>query len=490
MRSLYHNHLSALAFAILVLINVGLYFSYVAEVLSSSYQIDWGEGTLLAVSHYMDKGIWLLDIYHEPYICLPYPPLMPLVVSLLGDSPESMLLMGRAIAIVACLSCSVLLYLVCRKLDVDKRLSLVVALFPFFLTVVRTWSVLYRVDIVGVAFCLLGVYLFLRWEDKSWKWLWAAVPIVAGLWTKQSLFIAGLSILIYLVWKGRYRDAVIWMGVCTVLASIPAVIGVAIHGSEFVGTFTWMIWAPVGIFCSVLVVRNIFLISIGLLILVELGFMKTWRRKGWGLLAIWLVISLVLSSVLCGKVGASTNYFIEPLIVACPFIAAAWIYNPGRTVRIIIVMAIAFQGLMAIRIPHAYQGIEFPQPGAEVAQSDILERIENDEWVLSDDISLSVFSEKEPPFDLSLFAVLSLEGRLDETQMLEDLNSQRFDHIVTFYNPYTYEYPPGDTKIFRKWTVPMQQAIVDNYEVEVDYFGAKPDTYAYRYCLLRPTDRI
>ena len=157
-----------IAYAALVLgVTAGLavYFYYIVQWLPYPYQIDFGEGFTVYLGKLFSEGVFrpeLWDINQEPYITLMYGPVYPIFEAILIKIFGVSLTIGRALSVGSTLiSCGVI-YFIVREFTDKKWLAFIVAFLPLANPVLRDWSLMARVDMMGVMFSLLGIYFFTK----------------------------------------------------------------------------------------------------------------------------------------------------------------------------------------------------------------------------------------------------------------------------------------------------------------------------------------
>jgi hypothetical protein len=348
------NHLRwvfwALALAgLLYLVGLTVWLGF--SGLSFPYQLDYGEGTHL---HYVKEWLAGRPIYRPigqyPYITSNYAPLPFVLTMALTPILGVTYAAGRMWTLLAILAITAILVAWVRR-ETDRWLLAAVAAAVFVASpYLYHWAPLFRVDLVGLALTLGGLYAVYRYaprplesadKRKSWLLWLAAVLFVAALYAKQSFVFAPAAALTYLFLAGDRRRAIVTAG------------GMGLLGG---GVFLLINTLTRGSFWQSMIVANVnpFL------------WPEFWRQQRdfvgtfavLGLLTAWYIVdkfvvdrsvplrekvspldlylpAALLSVLLAGKAGAWENYFFEALValVLCGTLGLARLatHVPGTT---------------------------------------------------------------------------------------------------------------------------------------------------------------
>jgi len=454
--------------------------------LAYPYQLDYGEGMMLAQARMLAQG---QVIYKQaagfPYFFANYPPVMfalaAVLVRLLGTS----FLAGRIIAVPATLLLATLAgWMVWRK--TQQRLAAVVAGLSFLGSpYVYHWAPLFRVDLVGLLFSVAGLYVI--WRANSQRRLFtdyylylAAILFLLGLYTKQSFLAAPLAALLWLLFY-NWRRALLLAGLLLLLGLPPfLLLNQATQGGFAFG----LLEANVNPFSARLLLGQVaaFLRTFAVLFLLAIyAWLDRLRHPSPGRGGEWVEVSFLarlsvldcyfvtaLATVaLAGKVGAWENYFFEPLFVLCLFAGLAiarvqadsrWrIDGQGQTPLPIgyRLSAIGYRQAAAILVPAlllVQAGLMWHTPtAARELMADNRQAYEKlspliraqTGMILSEDLGLLVLNGQEVPYYSFEYAQLARTGRWDQQWELEALRQQRFSLVVlergTRENPDRYQ---------------------------------------------------
>ena len=217
-----------------------VFFAIHAEhMLRYPYPLDYGEGPLLAQVDLLRAGtpVWQLyaDPDRAPYVIVNYPPVYHLATLLVALPLGNALLAGRLVSLAAALAAVGALWLLSReprtaeirtenqepRTAMNNRFSVLgsrflivlgsrflVVLAFLALPIVREWSVVMRVDMLGVCLGLWGLVIVQRQRGRAL--LWAALPLALSLLVKPSLIAAPAAALLWLLFRDWRRA--LWLG--------------------------------------------------------------------------------------------------------------------------------------------------------------------------------------------------------------------------------------------------------------------------------------
>jgi hypothetical protein len=296
------------------------------------YQLDYGEGYLLHFVKEWSQGRPIYKVAEGyPYILANYPPLVIVLalalVPVLGISYAA----GRVWTLLAVAALAAVIVAWVRREGGRWLPALAAALIFVGSPYIYHWAPLFRVDLVGLALTLGGLYaVFLASpagakgsEERPRPWLlWlAGMLFVAGLYAKQSFLFAPAAALAYLFFFVDRWQAVKMAAAMVVLGGgLFLVINALTHGGFWYG----------------LVASNVNPFLWGEFWKQQLDFFGTFAIVG--LLAAWYVVdkfaleratplrekvspldlylpAALASLWLAGKAGAWENYFFEALAV-------------------------------------------------------------------------------------------------------------------------------------------------------------------------------
>ena len=318
-------------------------------MLNFPFPLDYGEGPLLAQADLLRGGLPFWRLYADPalppYAIVNYPPLYLLLTAALSPLVGGALAAGRLLSLLAAAGCVAALYQLADggRRRVDGRRGFQLSYFSFHISafaplllltvpIVREWSALMRVDMLGLCLGLWGL-VTLQMADGRWQIgrrsatlpaLLSGVLFLACLFTKPSLIAGPGAGCLWLGWLALRAEA------SQRRAAWAAALGLwATLGLGGVLLLALLQRASGGWFVLHVVTANANRWDLGL----ALGFWQQQLALRWPLFAAAAVAALWLRSqppapntqplallytllgglaaIGVGKVGAYNNYFLE-----------------------------------------------------------------------------------------------------------------------------------------------------------------------------------
>jgi hypothetical protein len=449
------------------------------------YSLDTGgEGFLLNQAYLWSQGH---HPYHAissyPYMAASYPPLYPLLcagfIRLIGVDFS----IGRAISFIAALLIAFILYRIAQDATKNRLLAIVSSLAFLATAPALTWTNLFRVDTLGLLFCLLGVYIVLRNSDS--KLVYFSIPFfILAVYTKQSLIAAPIATIAFLALRD-WRLGAKYSVTLVTIAGVLLVTATYLTKGEFLSHL--FIYQPTPF--SISRVWSLFLYAIRLhpvligfacffIVLcipkraAALPFLKTNR----GLIALYFVIS-ALVALTAGKIGSSSNYTLEPLAVSCILfglclaqVRARIENNWAWTLIVGFLVTLQLFLLLPSQIGHLHK---LPTQ-ADVAAGDMISSYirSTPGDILSEDAGYLVLNKRPVPIEPFVFTQLSNEGVWDQKGFLQDLQNRRFSLVILDFDlSKDPQFPDSE-----RFTPEMIQEIRANYSL-TEKIG---DTYIYK----------
>jgi len=419
------------------------------------YQLDYGEGGLL---HFVREWAEGRPIYKAiegyPYITSNYAPL-PIVLALvltpiLGISYAA----GRLWTLLAVAAITVLIAAWVRR-EGGRWLPAVAAALIFLgSSYIYHWAPLFRVDLVGLALTLGGLYAVFLYSrsgapdngaqarrDRAGRragLLWLAVVLfVAGLYAKQSFLFAPAAALAYLFFFVDRWQAIKMAAAMAVLGGGAFLLINLLTGGGFwqglvvsnVNPFLWgEFWKQQADFVSTFAV---------------LGLLTGWYmvdkfvldraaalRKKVSPLDLYLVAALA-SLWLAGKAGAWENYFFEALaaLALCAGLGLARLLCHSRwVIRLLAPVLVLVQvGLMwhTPRVADRYLALT-RRSNEEIAPH----LAGTPDPIVSEDMGLLVTSGKGLDYYAFQYSQLARAGRWDQAWELGQLRDRAFSKVI------------------------------------------------------------
>ena len=220
---------------------------------------------------------------------------------------------GGIITIICSLLTGLTLYLIARKIGLDKWSLLAPCLF-FFTNTIIGWGSIPRPDGLALLFSVVGIYLFL------YKPLWSVPLFVLALFTKQTYFVTPLAAGVYLLtknWKqaltfgGLYllTVGIVTYAVNRLLPGFVSSIILAYKNNKANNYWLRMVWIS-----AVITFTNL-VIPFGILAWIK-------SKAKFGLFGVWFLTSFVVMVIMSGKWGSADNYGFELITVSCLLVTA------------------------------------------------------------------------------------------------------------------------------------------------------------------------
>ena len=172
--------------------------------LAPPFQLDYGEGHLLALATRVAHGATPYpDPTKPPYAMNPYGPvgvyLAAACVKLFGAAFTT----PRILVMLCGLWCGALIALLVRQWGGEVPVAVLSGLLYLSRSTVQDWLPRLRVDLIGLAFVLTGLYIFVR--SRHWQ---ISVPFfVAAILCKTTLVAGPAACLAYALVKGERQKA-------------------------------------------------------------------------------------------------------------------------------------------------------------------------------------------------------------------------------------------------------------------------------------------
>ncbi|MGD2207719.1 MAG: glycosyltransferase family 39 protein, partial [Anaerolineae bacterium] len=325
----------ALALAALLYL-VGLTIWLGVTGLGFPYQLDYGEGFLL---HFVKEWLQGRPIYRAigvyPYITSNYPPLTMILALALTPILGVTYAAGRLWTLLAILAVAAIILGWVRRASGRWLPSLAAALVVIGSPYIYHWAPLFRVDLLGLALTLGGLYAVWRGvESDRPRLLWLAMVLfVAALYTKQSFLFAPAAALAYLFFLVDRGQAVKLAAAMGALGGGLFLVVNALTGGGFweglvvsnVNPFLWdEFWAQQVDFFTTFAILG--LLTVWYLVSKFLLERTVPLRTKLSPLDFYLLAAL-LSLGLAGKAGAWENYFFEALVAfaLCAGLGLVWL---------------------------------------------------------------------------------------------------------------------------------------------------------------------
>lgn len=364
------------------------------RVIRAPYQLDFGEGEVLAGATRLAQGLNPYPDPHQwPVVLNVYGPLSYLLFSIPVKIAGVSFTGPRLLVLLSALAVSLLVGLLIRQYGGSGSAAVAFGALFLCITVVYPWVVLLRVDMPALALALAGLYGFATWPER---WAWAAALFVAAIYCKWTMVAAPGACLLWLLGRKEYRRA-----------AQMAALGLAL----LAGIFGALEWATHGFFAFHMFGTHPDPYSLG-------AFLERFRRlvaEQWILMALSaaylvevaigrkltlpiLYIPLAMAgTATVGKLGANSNHLLEMAAALCLGAGLGW-SALARAASQLRAATIALAALAVVLAGVFWQGYwfykyPFTMRGCEASYSFV--RQQAGERVLSDDVGVALLAGKQ-----------------------------------------------------------------------------------------------
>jgi hypothetical protein len=438
------------------------------------YALDFGEGTLLAESVPVAHGLSPYPPATElPYVIDPYGPLpyyiAGLCVKLFGVSFTA----PRILVIISGIWCAALIALLVFHWGGEPHVSLGFGLLYLSRQVMTDWLPLFRVDLIGLALSLTGLYLF----TKRRRWYLSIPFFVAAVFCKFLLVSAPLACFLYSLFRKETRKAS-WFAASSLALGAMAFLWVQreTHG-WFAFDTVWTIAVQPYILTAALNRTHGELISNYFLVVLALALVYYLRsRPELSLPLIYLGLSF-LTLLSRGKEGAASNYFLEWNAVLCCCAGVA--YSSLRTssdirnfVSTLMPGALALMVVVNIHRPAPDPNKEYTECG----QAYEYVKVYPGRRILSENLGAVVIAGKPPVvMDPFIWTQMIVHDGWPDTEIVDLIRSRQIDLVVLKRDVKDL----SNRSIQNRWPKSVWDAIEQNYRL-VHTFNCTDANFVYR----------
>jgi len=193
-------------FLLFLAVSAAFALFYQFLLISYPHQLDYGEGPLVNHAIRLAGGemIYQPDLDTPPYTVTNYPPLYILIIAagrlLFPSAPP--FLFGRLISFISTWAAAMAIGAIIHKDTNQWKASLAGALIFGCIPFVFYWSALLRIDMLALALSLWGLYLVVSKPDSVTHLIFAAILLLAAIYTRQSYGLAApLAAFVHLLTK-------------------------------------------------------------------------------------------------------------------------------------------------------------------------------------------------------------------------------------------------------------------------------------------------
>jgi hypothetical protein len=299
----------------ILLLNLFSYLYYLNKLFNCPYPAEYGEGVVYTLCYRMYIGEKLYKTIEQlPYIHTPYTPLYFFISSTFMKFTSPSPQICRIISMTSAFGISLLVLLM---IFFKTRSFLAATIFPLFLfssPYFFEWSPLMRVDITGIFFTILGLFIASLYKDYEYL-IYLTIPIfIAGIMTKQTLFAAPISVIIYLFIMNKKKAIKFLSLFIACLLLIYYILQVFTDGNFYFHVIRCNI-LTYDLSCALISLGITITAYYGITSLSALTFSFAFKEKKINPANIYLMISF-FTSLSIGKAGGANNHLLE-FVIAC-----------------------------------------------------------------------------------------------------------------------------------------------------------------------------
>lgn len=479
------SHLPQMAHALEAIIALGLLVNLAlfvwTGVVTALFPYDWGygEGPLMdqAARLLAGESIYKATLTEPPYVVANYPPLYPLLVAGIGAATRLPLLqVGRTISLLAAIVSGLTIGLFACELTGRRFVGFVAAGLFLGNPLVMHWARLARVDLLALAFSLVGLWVLgRRW--RSWPWLAvASACLLAAIYTRQSYALAAPLAGAVWLWRNDRRRALLFTAaLVSACLSLFGMLNLITRGGFYLHIVvanvnpyradrTLAMMAILLNFCPV--VLAVAGVAIGQTV------RRCWSRRSGqvdetrqqpflihGLTP--YTVGAFLSALTVGKIGSHVNYLLELLAALAIWAAGALAWLPrGRDNHRRALLVLTLCQVVWLAGGNLWVQSATARQWQELAQYDALYRevqaASGHGPVLADDVlGLVVLAGQRLYFQPFEIQQLSIAGLWDPAPLVHEIRERKFPLILI--------QEPGSELCAERWAPSILAAIEENY---------------------------
>jgi hypothetical protein len=445
---------------------------------------DYGEAPLMDQVRRIEnrETLYKSNINEPPFVVSNYPPLFPYWVAATNSILKIPLFQaGRITSLLFSLVSGYIIGLFTYRLTENKWFGVFSATLFWGQPYVMIWSSLARVDLMALAFSLLGLWILYRYRESGLGLVLACFCLLASAFTRQTYILSGPLAGFVWLWHYNRKRALIFLSSFGGFGLLLfGTINAITHGGFYMNIVvaninTYVLTQALSMGRQIFVIWPIVFISSAIIIILTIykRFQTPKDNQGQDLRNDFLFYGLVFYSlgalttaVTIGKVGSNVNYFLE-LIAVC----AIW---SGLLLKLIIgqqnKVKVIFLGLLFVQ---SVWVLGYSYLLSQLTIGDLRGKLSSDETlykniqvavqkgtVLSDDFMDMVVLSGQPiyyqPFE---YGELYYAGLWDPSRLVDQINDREFPLIII-----------GGNTLHKNccWAPPMITALEMNYLIEAE----------------------
>ena len=396
-------------------------------------QMEYSEGLLLYTAKLFVTGkfSWTLSTA-APFNVAFYTPIGTYILGWVCQIFGYTFVVGRLLNLVYMAGILGMVYLIVKHETKDNLVSWIAAVLPMTAVTMIAWSFLIRVDMLGLFFELVGVYVALK-NIKNTKILWSVPFFLLAFYTKQNYLAGAAAVFVYLLVK-RSPRALPFAGLfITLFGIIFLSVNIATHNGFFREIILYQRTSPAlqNPLTAIITVLSVLAIYLPIVVMAAVWLNK---KSVQTLLGIYAVSALVINGFTYFHIGGGFNY-MEETIVALSILSGLWIASADLSkekIQTVLIATVIFTVVMFYMAVGGKMGSYYP--GKEyAAQTATAETIIADDTypILTENFGIVFMAGKVPYYDSFVFDNMAHTGQFDESVVLNDLTSHRIEYVIT-----------------------------------------------------------
>ena len=299
---------------ICVLLSTFLVITRSVPLITSPYQIDYGEGSMLEGALRIRHAQPLYpNPFGFPVVIHMYGPTAYAAVASVLSSDSPSFPAGRVLTLVCCIAISLLLGSLLRRMTGSWWIGVSFGLLLLTLPAFRFWLYLLRADVIGVVFSTAGITLYLL-NEKRWYW---SVPFFGlALFCKYSLLAAPIAVFIHLILNRKLKQGLAFATVLSLVCTF-AFIGLQLKTGGWFAFHMFSTHPDRYSLMQFLALAALVWVSAPIVTALATWYVaQDFRGRGRTFPPIYFGASAI-TALTAGKLGSTTNHFVEWMVACC-----------------------------------------------------------------------------------------------------------------------------------------------------------------------------
>ena len=403
------------------------------------FRIHYGEDVLLEQARLFSEGkIPYTPLNRYPLTIGLYMPVYSLISAISIKFWGVSYTAGRILSLVSTVGISLCILFILKHINQSRfSWSGLIAGGLFLISpIVIVWSVIARVDMLGLFWTALGLLWFIKTYPKQ-IWMYSIVFFILAFFTKQSYLAAPATIICYLAFINRRHMVYFLLAFLISILGIFGILNMVTDGQFYFHMITAN-QNTLNYASYIGYIKKLFSIHTSLMMLCPVAILICFKKPIYRLWVIYFIFSF-LASLSITKVGSNLNYFLEVICAMC--LMTGMLFHRIHTLKqtqwtflfLSIVSLVLFVPLVKSRmntpnyVRYQYRNLTNIRK-IDRYTSHIMNQVNGP--IISEDMGLLVVNHKPILYQPFIISQLIREGRLDESPFIYDINSRMFPLLV------------------------------------------------------------